>query len=518
MRAADESAARAWLLGLPSSVRASVLDSLYTHPRPGRRMVARAEYCRVLASAWRLLYTPDWRGLLLPDTLSLLQQRPDISTDSPAAQLEDVERVLRRLGVVPATLPPVCAGHAGDGGKGGHVGHAELHCSVYELLLSFPACSARTVQLRPYASKQLHSARERQLVRALVPQLSRVTQLDLGHAADDVILQQVRAGHCSTAALQTVGRAEVQEMLVQVGATCGQLRKLSIAGSEVTDSGLELLLEAGRGSGLCRALASVSVTGTALVTLHGLAQLLAQLPRLAEFRCQESLVLQLLRSASCRQLRVPVRQLELTLGPGRRDYLGPASAMFPLLTQLTLWCFEAETSSSLGGFYSWTSWRRLSQVTLNNVAYCDLLDILTNIGHQLLQINIDNFSNDETDIHIFLDVWKIARLCPSLQSLSIAMAFLDYQPPKCDTASGIFSSLSSLHLKSNKYRSRGVLPAILAAATQLSSLTLQFQVSRPALAVEDAETLSDDDLQVELQTKVREDFTITGRLLLGDVK
>ena len=307
-------------------------------------------------------------------------------------------------------------------------------------------------------------------------------------------------------------------MLVQVGATCGQLRKLSIAGSEVTDSGLELLLEAGRGSGLCRALASVSVTGTALVTLHGLAQLLAQLPRLAEFRCQESLVLQLLRSASCRQLRVPVRQLELTLGPGRRDYLGPASAMFPLLTQLTLWCFEAETSSSLGGFYSWTSWRRLSQVTLNNVAYCDLLDILTNIGHQLLQINIDNFSNDETDIHIYLDVWKIARLCPSLQSLSIAMAFLDYQPPKCDTASRIFSALSSLHLKSNKYRSRGVLPAILAAATQLSSLTLQFQVSRPALAVEDAETLSDDDLRVELQTKVREDFTITGRPLLGDLK
>ena len=110
MRAADESAARAWLLCLPSSVRASVLDSLYTHPRPGRRMVARSEYCRVLASAWRLLYTPDWRGLLLPDTLSLLQQRPDISTDSPAAQLEDVERVLRRLGVVPATLPPVCVG------------------------------------------------------------------------------------------------------------------------------------------------------------------------------------------------------------------------------------------------------------------------------------------------------------------------------------------------------------------------------------------------------------------------
>ena len=197
--AADESAARAWLLGLPSSVRASVLDSLYTHPRPGRRMLARSEYCRVLASAWRLLYTPDWRGLLLPDTLSLVQQRPDIRTDSPAAQLEDVERVLRRLGVVPATLPPVCSGHVEDGGKGGHVGHAELHCSVYELLLSFPACSARTVQLRPYASKQLHSAREKQLVRALVPQLSHVTQLDLGHAADDVILQQVRAGHCTAA-------------------------------------------------------------------------------------------------------------------------------------------------------------------------------------------------------------------------------------------------------------------------------------------------------------------------------
>ena len=46
---------------------------------------------------------------------------------------------------------------------------------------------------------------------------------------------------------------------------------------------------------------------------------------------------------------VPVRQLEVTVGPGRRDYLTPASTIAPLLTSITLWCFESENVSSLSG-------------------------------------------------------------------------------------------------------------------------------------------------------------------------
>ena len=48
-------------------------------------------------------------------------------------------------------------------------------------------------------------------------------------------------------------------------------------------------------------------------------------------------------------MMVPIRQLEVTVGPGRRDYLSPAVTIVPLLTSITLWCFESENVSSLSG-------------------------------------------------------------------------------------------------------------------------------------------------------------------------
>ena len=132
---------------------------------------------------------------------------------------------------------------------------------------------------------------------------------------------------------------------------CRQVRKLKISGPAVTDTGLGLLCTEGSQSGLCLSLASLSVLATTSLTLEAVLQALHHLQHLTHLSLQENLVLQILRREEReREGRiVPVRQLEVTVGPGRRDYLTPASTIAPLLTSITLWCFESENVSSLSG-------------------------------------------------------------------------------------------------------------------------------------------------------------------------
>ena len=450
---------------LPSSLRSSLLTSLYTHEAKGCKLT-RSDYFHVMSAAWRLLYSPDWQDVTVPDLQLLVQTRSDIKTDSPSA-VEDLQRVLSRLGIVPSTVDcsPVSAGRD----PAAHMSHTDIYSSIFDILLSFSTSSTQVFRLTAYSTKNVYSFREKQLVYGLIPQLSSVQVMDLGHAVDDNILQQV-------------------------GRSCSCMRKLSIAGSAISDSGLEVFCEEGERSGLTKSLTSLTLHSTALVTLPGILRALDSLQHLAELSLQDNLLLQILRTAEAGQSQVPVRQLELTLGPGRRDYLGPASSFLPLLTQLTLWCFESENVSSLSGFTAWTQFDKLSSLVLNNVANCDLLQIIQAVGHQLRNIEIDNFSNDESDLQIYLDLYQIGIFCQNIQNLSVAMAFVDFTPNK-KVSQAIFQHLTSLHLKSNKYGSKNVLSNLLHQAQNLVKLSVQLKAVRTAEV--EFEVLS-DRVMVEL--------------------
>ena len=467
---------RQWLLSLPTNLRMDLLDLLYIFEVKKPEKMTRSDYFSLMSTAWQVLYTPDWSLLHIPDLQSLVQARQDIKTDSPSA-MEDMERVLKKLGLAPSIVPtnyyltPVSLIKEALEKKN-HMGHTDMYSSIYDIILSFDTSKALSLKLHPYSNKNVYSVREKQLLYSIIPQLKHLQVLELGYAADDLILQQL-------------------------GVTCSTLRKLKIAGSEVTDAGLEMMLDEGERSGLCRSMQSFSIHSTALITMYGVMEVLKHLYNLSSFSCQESIMLQLLRSEQCLEegWLIPVRSLELTLGTGRRDYLGPASTLLTQLTHLTLWCFEPENASSLSGFNSWRSWTQLSKLTLNNIAYCDLLSIINSVGHQLQELEIDNFSNDESDLHIYLDVFDIARLCPHLCSLSISMAFVDFQIPKCLSGSDqIFSQLSNLHLKSNKYKTAAVLTNILSFASNVEKLVVQSQVSRAFLSIEEQDTLKDEDM------------------------
>ena len=98
---------REWTMSLSSNVRSDLLELVYTIESRGVSggQLTRSDYFTMMSTAWQLLYTPDWPLLHIPDLQSLVQMRQDIKTDSPSA-LEDVERVLRRLGIVPSSMPP----------------------------------------------------------------------------------------------------------------------------------------------------------------------------------------------------------------------------------------------------------------------------------------------------------------------------------------------------------------------------------------------------------------------------
>ena len=118
----------------------------------------------------------------------------------------------------------------------------------------------------------------------------------------------------------------------------------------------------------------------------------------------------------------------------------------------------------------------MSCLTLNNISNCDFLDIIQSVGHQLSKLDIDNFSDDESDLEIYLDLNLLGQFCPEIKSLSVEMAFVDFKSDKTESSSSIFQKLTELHLKGNKYRDVSVLPSLLADTPSLARLSIQVSV------------------------------------------
>ena len=76
-------------------------------------------------------------------------------------------------------------------------------------------------------------------------------------------------------------------------------------------------------------------------------------------------------------------------------------------------------------FKNWAKFGKLNTLRLNNVAHCDLGEIIEIVGFQLKLIDLDNFSNEEIP-STFVDVLKLAQCCPNLTDLSLTMAYLDF--------------------------------------------------------------------------------------------
>ena len=209
-----------------------------------------------------------------------------------------------------------------------------------------------------------------------------------------------------------IGNAVDDEILRQVGLICTSLRKLSISGSGVTDKGMALLCTSKE---VCRNLSSLSMLGSIMLTEQGLKQCWASCTNLLHFLVPESHLWAVLKSMArkeeCQQYRVPIKQLEMTVGSARYDYLTPATIIFPWIEELTLWSFEPENISAFKTFRSWENFRNLNTLRLNNVAYCDLEAIIQKIGSQLKLLDLDNFSNEET-LSTVVSVSQLAEHCP----------------------------------------------------------------------------------------------------------
>ena len=253
---------------------------------------------------------------------------------------------------------------------------------------------------------------------------------------------------------------------------CSSLKKLTISGSEVTDRGIDCLCS---GEELCSSLTSLSMLGSIMVTDQGLKKCWASFPNLFHFQVQESHLWQLLksiqRSAQYQKYRIPIKQLELTVGSARHDYLTPATMVFPWLEELTLWSFEPENLSAFKTFKNWENFGNLNTLKLNNVAYCDLGSIIEKIGTQLKLIDLDNFSNEETP-STFVNVLQLAQCCPNLEDLSLTMAYLDFSQRFEPGSRVLMPCLQNLTIKGNKFKTPDVLHNILLQTGNMESLTI----------------------------------------------
>ena len=325
----------------------------------------------------------------------------------------------------------------------------------------------------------------------MVTLMPRLIALEIGNAADDNILRQV-------------------------GLTCSRLKKLSIAGSEVTDKGINWLCGQDKDSQLCNSLSSLSIMGSITVTEEGLKKCWTSFPNLFHFQVQESHLWQLLksieRSRQYQKYKIPIKQLELTVGSARHDYLTPAALVFPWLEELTLWSFEPENMSAFKTFKNWAQFGKLNTLRLNNVAYCDLGAIIEKVGCQLKLIDLDNFSNEEIP-STFVDVLKLAQCCPNLTDLSLTMAYLDFSLKFDSNKPLMFPHLECLSLKGNKFKTANVLSNILHQSGNLINLTIfhkleDIQENR----IESLEPLNDlkmTELFRKNPLKKLQEFTIT---------
>ena len=80
-----------------------------------------------------------------------------------------------------------------------------------------------------------------------------------------------------------------------------------------------------------------------------------------------------------------------------QDYLTPASWVFPRLEELVIWNFETDLHRSpFSASVQWEAFACLHSLRLNNVLFSDLTTILAVIGSQILLLDIDNFSLEDS--------------------------------------------------------------------------------------------------------------------------
>ena len=124
------------------------------------------------------------------------------------------------------------------------------------------------------------------------------------------------------------------------------------------------------------------------------------LPNLLQVNIQEAhlwlLLKKIKKSEDWADFVIPLKRLEITTHC-TQDYLSPASWVFPRLEELVIWNFETDQlQSPFSASVQWQAFACLHSLRLNNVLFSDLTTILAVIGSQILLLDIDNFSLEDS--------------------------------------------------------------------------------------------------------------------------
>ena len=162
---------RSWLAGLTGDIRTGLMEKMYQHKTTGHLWFkqesykqddfTRSEYFHILDSCWSVLYSNDWPAITVPDLHRLLQSRADIRIDSPC-NVEDIERVLRRLGIVPSDSPsiqPETLLPSPTRDPSCHMTHADVYSCIFDTIILAEMSYTKKLKLDAYLNRNVYSNR-----------------------------------------------------------------------------------------------------------------------------------------------------------------------------------------------------------------------------------------------------------------------------------------------------------------------------------------------------------------------
>ena len=118
----------------------------------------RSEYFHTLEACWNVLYSKDWSTIIIPDLHRLLQTRGDIRIDSPS-NVEDIERVLHRLGIVPSSSSSDLSPPSPVRDPSCHMTHADVYSCIFDTVIRGEMSCAKKLRLEAYLNRNVYSIR-----------------------------------------------------------------------------------------------------------------------------------------------------------------------------------------------------------------------------------------------------------------------------------------------------------------------------------------------------------------------
>ena len=444
----------------------------------------RAKFLKSVQCYWELLYTRDFQKVNVPNLASSLEADARLreltarfhrtftphmwSIDCDNASEHDLQR------------PPLRV-FRGEPPRRTN----ETYANILNVINGAGPCAAKTVTFSCYGQRAVSSMKEKAIMFNLVENLRNVRVLELGYGCDDSILREI-SRFCSHVSSLTLAGLHVTDKGIRY--LCGYLdlpSRLAIARSVTSecddDDTADLNVLEYEPADVCESLKVLDITGALHITEKGIKTVLLHFKNLNRLKCNDAYFWRILYSMSkvseFQNFTLPLKIFELGSSGNGGVLLKTAARVFPYIEELVFFNFDSLSDSSFASFDKWNCFGRLSTIRLNNVAFPDLVRLLKEIGRQVLNLEIDNFSIDDILVSK-IDLATVCSLAPNLVQFTLSMCHCCYGEEVLDKQFRM-RSLAKLVIKGVTCENPNVVQNLVSICPELEVFHLFSKLDRP---------------------------------------